>query len=91
MYKKTVILEIEIPVTYSFTPAEPGFYRGQQYPAEVHSIDYNIENAESAIWEALYDPGLHDELRDHAEAEIQAVKDQAEVNRWEVAECLDRR
>jgi hypothetical protein len=51
--------------------------------ADVSDIDFDIDEAEAAIWEQLETPETLTELHEHAEAEIQAEKDEAKIAKWE--------
>lgn len=70
MFKKTVTLEIEIPITFEYIPGEPGCFHNQGYAPEVEDLDWNDEDLKKQMIEAITDPGLHDELIEYAEAEI---------------------
>jgi hypothetical protein len=91
MYEKTVEITIKVPVQFSYEPADPEY----GYPAQVRDLYWSDEEIAKAVILELYMDELHAELLEHAEAEIQAAKDEAAVDRWEyrqmMAECLDRR
>ena len=91
MYEKEVTIEITIPLRFKFEPASPGFYRGQQYSALAHDLDWKDGDIQKEVIKALYDPGLIDELREHAEAENQKAKDDKAIADWQCRDAVEGR
>jgi hypothetical protein len=81
--KAEIEMTIKIPVTFNFCPGEPATFSDPGALADVSDIDFDIDEAEAAIWEQLETPETLTELHEHAEAEIQAEKDEAKIAKWE--------
>lgn len=81
--KKELEITIKIPVTFRFDPGEPSTLYDPGVMADVSDIHFDVCEAEAAIWKQLETPEIFTELREHAEAEIQAEKDEAKITKWE--------